>query len=126
MKRCREVQTTLDAIAAGSPAQRAFGSHMYSFWLKGVQPFGEQAFGSNGQIYAGIARAWPGLEQAGVNHLDRVAQLLQFAHEFNQCRHDTVDLRLPGIGDECNLHVFTDAASAALVANSFGLRPWVS
>src|SRR5665647_831013 len=91
---------------------------MDGFWLKGVQYCGQAALGANRQVDAGIARARPGGELAGMNHFNVMPALFQLTHQFHQGGDNAVDLRPPGIGNQGNLHAVT-----AFVA---WLRPGVS
>ena len=89
------------AVAARRPAQRPFGCNVDHVSLKRVHFFSQVARRTNRQINTGVTRTRTRLEQPRMNHFNHVACGLQFAHQFNQCRHDAVDLRLPGVGYQC-------------------------
>ena len=97
MKRRCEWQFSLQAIFTRRPTQRPFGRYMDSFRLEFIHQSTQLLEWTNRQINACIARAWPGLKQIGLDHVEGVASILKMRHKLYQSCHNPIDLRLPRI-----------------------------
>ena len=117
-----ECKTFAQAVASRRPTQRALGRQVYRIRTNGIQPASQGFERPDGQVNTSVPRAGPRLKQAGVNHLHLVAQRLHLTHQFHQRGHHTIDLGLPGIRYQCQLHAATSCAlctSTVLVCSAF-------
>ena len=104
MERGGKPQSVLDAVAAGSPAERAFGGYMNHLGLERIHFFSQASLGPDRKVNTGVARARPGPEKSRVNHRNAMASAFELTHQFHQRGHHAVDLGLPGVSDQSDLH----------------------
>ncbi len=107
-----EGQTPLQAIAPGRPAERAFGRDMDRAGLVGLDGAGQAGAGTQRQADLGIGRARHAAELVRRDEDRFVTHLGQFVAQCAEGADHTVDLRMPGIGDDKNTHQVCSAISS--------------
>ena len=117
--RGRERDVPAQCESSGGEPERAFRRDVDGVGIELGKSARELPARQDRQPDVGVGRAGQRAELQRRDHLHRVTQQLQFARGVLQRPHDTVDLRLPGVRHQCDVH----AATPATAGSSSAMRP---
>ena len=115
MKSGGEWPTHLQAMLSGRPTQGPFSGNMNSVSLQCIKHCSQLLVGTYRQVDTRITWAAPVFEKPGVHHRHIHTQRPKRLYQLVQSGNHPIDLWVPGIGDERQLH----AATATRSANRF-------
>lgn len=101
----RKGQLAPQTIPTPFDAERSLGGDMHRIWCKSIQHVGDLAADAISEPDLGIARAGDGGKQIGTDHQDIVPHGAQFGGQVRERADDAIHLRMPGIRDDCDLHL---------------------
>ena len=110
MKSRGEAPPPFEAVLACSPTQRTFRGDVHRIGRQRVEHLSQVLVRTNRNVDARVTWAGSIVELTRVKHTDFNAQWTQSFHQLMQGGHHPIDLWMPGIGDQSQLHAVTTCA----------------